>query len=284
MKNFFISLLGLLLLATLWTACQEDDGPKLPDRLVITVNGETLINPGTILLFSANMDVDWYIEDDNGGTISEDGIYTAPFNNGTYVVRAVSQEDETLTDAIQLVVTDIKEEYKALQQGGLVLYFRHAEADSGADQSSLGGSWWKSCSADSARQLSLDGIEQAQLTGTALKQIGTPVTRILSSEFCRCIQTAELMELGPRIIEDTAITFFVYDEPNRPANTYERISVQGVPEGELTVFIGHSVGGSPPFGPMDQGDVILFRPVPGGEAEFVARVRTNDLTELARSL
>ena len=284
MKNFFIPFVGLLLLATLWTACQDDEGPQLPDRLVITVNGETLIDPGTILLFSANMDVNWYVEDDNGGTITEDGIYTAPFNNGTYAVRAVSKEDETRTDAIELVITDIREEYLALKEGGLVVYFRHAEADSGADQSIFGGLWWKSCNADTARQLSLAGIEQAQNLGKFFKQNGVPVTRVLSSEFCRCIQTAELMDLGTNIKKDTSLTFFVYDEANRPANSYARISGESVKPGELTFFFGHSVGGAAPFGSMDQGDAILFRPVAGGDAEFVARVRSNKLLELVREL
>ena len=282
MKNFFIPFVGLLLLATLWTACQDDEGPKLPDRLVITVNGETLIDPGTILLFSANMDVDWYVEDDNGGTITAGGVYTAPFNNGTYAVRAVSKEDETRTDVIELVITDIKDEYLALQEGGLVVYFRHAEADSGSDQSVFGGQWWKSCNADTARQLSLDGIEQAKNLGKLFKQIDIPVTRVLSSEFCRCIQTAELMELGANIKKDTSLTFFVYDEANRPANSYARISGESVESGELTFFFGHSVGGAAPFGSINQGDAVLFRPVPGGDAEFVGRVPAEKLIELVR--
>lgn len=47
------------------------------------------------------------------------------------------------------------------------------------------------------RNLSGDGREQARRLGAQLKAAGVQPTQILSSQWCRCMQTGELLGLGP---------------------------------------------------------------------------------------
>lgn len=47
------------------------------------------------------------------------------------------------------------------------------------------------------RNLSEAGRTQARLTGEAFMRRGVSVDRVLSSQWCRCLETADLMEVGP---------------------------------------------------------------------------------------
>lgn len=47
------------------------------------------------------------------------------------------------------------------------------------------------------RNLSAEGRAQAERTGELFRQQNIPVTQVLSSQWCRCLDTATLMALGP---------------------------------------------------------------------------------------
>ena len=153
MKKISFLLLSLTALLLFYNGCKDDEGPILPDRLVIVASGETITNPGKVIRFSANMDVDWYVEDPTGGAISDDGIYTAPNNFGTFIIRAVSKEDPNITDTEKVIITDFVEEIKQILEGNLVAYFHHALADSGSDDPSVSGRWWEMCIADTTEHI-----------------------------------------------------------------------------------------------------------------------------------
>jgi phosphohistidine phosphatase SixA len=46
------------------------------------------------------------------------------------------------------------------------------------------------------RNLSEEGRSQARRTGAAFRQRNIPIRQVLSSQWCRCLETAELMDLG----------------------------------------------------------------------------------------
>jgi len=77
---------------------------------------------------------------------------------------------------------------RALRQGGLVIYFRHA--DTGAPYAELEPVDFERC--ETQRNLNDHGREQARAIGEQFRRLGIPATNILTSEFCRCWQTAEL--------------------------------------------------------------------------------------------
>jgi len=86
---------------------------------------------------------------------------------------------------------------QALRGGGHTINFRHAETDwSQQDHVSAPGDW-KSCDGTKVRQLSAQGRETAKRVGEALRAMKIPVDRILSSEYCRAVETAKLMDVAP---------------------------------------------------------------------------------------
>jgi broad specificity phosphatase PhoE len=75
-----------------------------------------------------------------------------------------------------------------LQKGGFVIYFRHA--DTGPATLEPPSVVLGRC--ETQRNLNHDGREQARAIGAAFRALHIPVGKVLSSEFCRCWQTAEL--------------------------------------------------------------------------------------------
>ena len=85
-----------------------------------------------------------------------------------------------------------------------VIVVRHADADDGIDYSvnhSDAGpaNWWKSCDAAQARQLSTIGKQNATDLGKIFKDLNYTISRVYSSEFCRAVSTATLINAGPTI-------------------------------------------------------------------------------------
>ena len=75
-----------------------------------------------------------------------------------------------------------------LAKGGLVIYFRHAQTEADyADQVTADPGL---CA--SQRVLSEAGWQQARAIGSAVAALDIPVSEVLSSEYCRAWQTADL--------------------------------------------------------------------------------------------
>ena len=84
----------------------------------------------------------------------------------------------------------------ALRRGGYIIYFRHAATDWSQDDYVSAEGEWTSCDPTRMRQLSDQGRANARRIGEAIRRLDIPVGRVLSSEYCRTRQTAQLMNLG----------------------------------------------------------------------------------------
>jgi hypothetical protein len=176
---------------------------------------------------------------------------------------------------------------QCLAAGGYTIYWRHATANICGDRMDLGTAdttkvdgWWRSCDPEcppegnaTARQLNpVTGVEEATTIGTELDAKGIPFGEVVTSEFCRCIQTADHMDLGPAVQEVPGITFFVYDEANRCAHCYERIRTLPLP-GTNTGIIGHAgFNDCPVVMELGMGAAAIFHPDGQGEAEWIVSV------------
>ena len=61
---------------------------------------------------------------------------------------------------------------------------------------------------DTQRNLSTEGIIQAQKIGKLLKSIGIVTASVYSSQWCRCVDTANNLDLGPILILPPLNSFF----------------------------------------------------------------------------
>jgi hypothetical protein len=174
---------------------------------------------------------------------------------------------------------------QALQGGGYVISWRHASASTCNDNTALGPAstttvpdWWKSCDSNcataTARQLtSPQADDEMNAVRTYFASRGITVSRVLSSEYCRCFRTAEGFHFGPSPELRQELTYFVYAEANRCADTYALLN-QVPAAGTNTALVTHA--GYPQacaiLDGLAWGEAAIFKPVPGGQPRYIARV------------
>ena len=90
------------------------------------------------------------------------------------------------------VADDAANAWKALRSGGHVALMRHADAPGSAGDPP--GFRVEDCATQ--RNLSKKGRADAEKIGSRLKREGIAFEKILSSPWCRCIDTAKLLNLG----------------------------------------------------------------------------------------
>jgi phosphohistidine phosphatase SixA len=214
---------------------------------------------------SINQTVDAY---STGGSVVQNTkdtlIFTAPTAPGVYSMVAKNKQDKKDSLIFRIMVTARADVFKSLQNGGYSLVFRHTAADVGVDQTATStANWWKSCDENLARQLNDKGKKDAQKIGSVLKLGQIVVERLLSSEFCRCFTTAELMGFGKALQTQKDLTFFVYDEANRYANTMNVASSQPIDD-KNTVIVTHAgfsgnIPTTAPLTKLEWGDAAIFK-------------------------
>lgn len=172
----------------------------------------------------------------------------------------------------------------ALRQGGYNIYFRHAQTDwSQSDRIETAGDW-KSCDPGRVRQLSEAGRETARDVGDAIRALNIPVGRVLASPYCRAVDTARLMDLGP--VETTTEVMnlraaeFVGGR-DAVVKKARALLATPPPPGTNTVIAAHGnvARAATPVYP-GEAEGLVFRPQ-GGGFTFVGRLTPRQWRELA---
>ena len=191
--------------------------------------------------------------------------------------------------AAQLVPADGQLEGKALvealRKGGYTIYFRHAETDwsKGDNVGGMGG--WTSCDPGRMRQLSAKGRETARRIGAAIRKLGIPVGRVLSSEYCRAAETARRMGLGRVVTTRNLMNMRVADYmggDDAVAARARQVIATPPPEGTNTVITAHGNLMRAATGHyVGEGGAGIFRPDGKGSFTFIAEVTPEQWTRLA---
>jgi phosphohistidine phosphatase SixA len=88
------------------------------------------------------------------------------------------------------------------------IVLRHADASCGADCSDYPGApanWWKRTDTTYVRQLNAQGYDRATQLGQIFKDLNYPIKRVVTSEYYRARQTADLINAGPDKVIDSTI-------------------------------------------------------------------------------
>ena len=94
---------------------------------------------------------------------------------------------------------------------------------------------------ETQRNLSAEGIAQAQEIGQALAAKGLRPTRILTSPWCRCIDTAEALNLGAYEIHQGLASFYEGHVDKDKTLALLRQELARIGEDELVLFVTHQV-------------------------------------------
>ncbi|MFN6997741.1 MAG: histidine phosphatase family protein, partial [Aquincola tertiaricarbonis] len=86
----------------------------------------------------------------------------------------------------------------ALREPGTVVLMRHARAPGVGDPAGF-----KLGDCSTQRNLNDEGRADARAAGQRLRAAGVKVGKLLSSPWCRCLETARLLDLGP-VVADPA--------------------------------------------------------------------------------
>jgi phosphohistidine phosphatase SixA len=171
----------------------------------------------------------------------------------------------------------------ALQKGGHVIYFRHAQttkdyADQADPKMKLGD-------CETQRKLSDEGVKQAQDIGAAFKSKNIPVGDVITSEYCRAWKTADFA-FGKHQ-KNSKLNFLPFEEytdaqvQEMKANVTPLLTA--LPKGgQNTVIVGHDDVFESATGiyPDPQGMAYVLTPNGNGSFKLVANILPEEWAKL----
>ena len=97
--------------------------------------------------------------------------------------------------------------WAALRQGGVVALMRHGDAPGVGDPEG-----WRIDDCTTQRNLSERGRDEARSVGARLRAERIAISRVLSSPWCRCVDTATLVGVGPVQVEPAFANAFILSD------------------------------------------------------------------------
>ncbi|QLF72007.1 histidine phosphatase family protein (plasmid) [Peteryoungia desertarenae] len=146
--------------------------------------------------------------------------------------------------------------WRALAQGEAIALIRHAQAPGTGDPANF-----RIGDCSTQRNLSDEGREQSRRLGALFRAEGIQVARIYSSQWCRCLETAKLMGLGP-VNELPALNSFFDNASRGPAQTQELIEwLTRQDQSQPIVLVTHLVNITRLTGIVPrQGEIVFIAP------------------------
>jgi phosphohistidine phosphatase SixA len=167
-----------------------------------------------------------------------------------------------------------------LRHGGFVFYLRHAATE----QVGASDEMADLTRCETQRNLSAEGRAQAEKIGKAIKALGIPVGTVAASPFCRTRDTAQLA-FGQTLVNRDLYFVISTDagETKRLADSLRNMLSTPPAKGTNSVLVSHSANLREAAGifAKPEGVAYIFRPLPGGRFEAVARVLPEDWTRAA---
>ena len=154
---------------------------------------------------------------------------------------------------------DAAHAWTALAGGGHVALIRHGNAPPGYGGDPPG---FKIDDCKTQRNLDEEGREEARALGAAFRDHGVPVDRVLSSPWCRCMDTARLMAVST---VETSWALVPDRDPSAPVRLRELQGLVSSWRGPGTLVLvthGFTVGALLGFLPI-QGETVVLRPALG---------------------
>ena len=159
--------------------------------------------------------------------------------------------------------------WKRIAQGGVAVMIRHARTEPGVGDPPN----FRIGDCTTQRNLSAEGRAQAKRLGAAFAARGIAPTVVLSSQWCRCIDTAR--EAFGRNTEESALNSFFDGRSTEPAQSAAvRARIAALKRGEILVLVTHQVNMTALAGKYPaEGEVFVLAPS-GTSVELVGRLST----------
>jgi len=168
----------------------------------------------------------------------------------------------------------------ALKGGGHTILMRHTSTEPVAPDPGVFN--LRDCATQ--RGLSEKGREQAQRIGKSLAKLGIPIGQVLSSPYCRCLETGRLA-FG-RVTESELLSvgdFLSVPEKSERGGEVRKLLATAPPPGGNTVLITHTGTLLYSFGldSRPEGIAHVFKRGPAGNADYIGTLLPEDWPRLA---
>ena len=165
-----------------------------------------------------------------------------------------------------------------LQQGGYVIFFRHAATDHSqqdTDKKNL-------TNCDTQRRLNDLGKQQAQIIGEGFKAMSIPVGDVITSHYCRCINTAQIaFGKATPTMDITSIQDVTPEVKLQRINNLRKMLATPPKVGTNTILVAHKWMFKDASGHLlEEGEAAIFQPQAHGTAHFIRRVKPEDWKNL----
>ena len=167
----------------------------------------------------------------------------------------------------------------SLQEGGYIIFFRHAMTDHSvkdSESADLGN-------CDKQRNLSDEGRQQAKNIGHSFQELGIPVGDVITSQYCRCIDTANIAFHKSVASTDVTSIQGVSPEERQRRIANLRVLLNTAPSDKTnTIVVAHKWMFKEAAGHvLDEGEAAIFKPNKSGMAQLIRRVKSNDWMALS---
>lgn len=158
--------------------------------------------------------------------------------------------------------------WQVLQSGGHVALMRHATAPGTGDPPGF-----KLGDCSTQRTLSALGREEARRTGAAFRQRRVVVEGVWSSEWCRCLETAELLGLGMPTPLPALNSFFEDSGAHAERTAALRSFIVTYRTTGTRVLVSHQVNITALTGIFPRsGEIVVVKPLADGGLAVVGRI------------
>ena len=158
--------------------------------------------------------------------------------------------------------------WAGLRAGTHVALMRHAQAPGVGDPT---GFRLDDCRTQ--RNLSAEGKRQAARAGAMFRENGIARATVYSSQWCRCLDTAAGLGLGPVTPEPSLNSFFDNSGQEKPQTQQLTALIGRHAPGTPLVLVTHQVNITALIGGyVESGEIVVIRPR-DGKFEFAGRIK-----------
>jgi phosphohistidine phosphatase SixA len=160
--------------------------------------------------------------------------------------------------------------WNSLRSGEHFALLRHAIAPGTGDPSGF-----KLDSCQTQRNLSEEGRDQAVKIGKLFRENRIQTARVFSSQWCRCLETAKLLELGP--VQDLSFLNSFFDNYESRESQTQKLSewLHEQPLGQPLVLVTHQVNITALTNVYpSSGELVIIRRSKTGEFRVIGTIKT----------
>lgn len=154
---------------------------------------------------------------------------------------------------------------------GHIILIRHALAPGIGDPPEF---VLRDCSTQ--RNLSVEGKKQAEKIGQLFRKNGIRDAALFSSQWCRCLETAELLQLGP--VKELPLLNSFFNQPEKRVSQTSELKawMNNIHKDNLTILITHQVNITALTGVYpSSGEIVVVRFVNENEYQVLGTIQTH---------